>query len=276
MNAELEPEQERHARRGVAVGFLAMVPLFATYEIGVALGGSASPRNTSELLLGAVLVFLDDHATAVRVTLLVGLALWAFVHARIAGVRILRAVLRTFLEGVACAVALGPLLLLLVGLFGLTAADLHLDGTPPGEPPELGRVARLAGAGAWEEIVFRVGVYSLVFVLALRGLRALGIGRPEDGDEEEPEERGGPARWMSDATALVLSSLAFAAFHLDSFTRFLGVGGESFDGAVFAWRACAGACLALIFRWRGPGVCAWGHGLFNLALVLGAGPGVLD
>ena len=33
--------------------------------------------------------------------------------------------------------------------------------------------------------------------------------------------------------------------------------------------------LALLFLWRGPGVAAWTHGLFNFALILGAGPEVL-
>ena len=32
--------------------------------------------------------------------------------------------------------------------------------------------------------------------------------------------------------------------------------------------------LGLLFRWRGVGVTAWTHGLFNLALLLGAGPDV--
>ena len=42
------------------------------------------------------------------------------------------------------------------------------------------------------------------------------------------------------------------------------------------WRLLAGILLAGLFRWRGLGVCAWAHGLFNLGLVLGAGPGVFQ
>ena len=68
--------------------------------------------------------------------------------------------------------------------------------------------------------------------------------------------------------------MIFAAFHLDVVTRLLGVGGEDFDRGLFLWRLLAGLSLAALFRWRGLAVAAWAHGLFNGALLLGAGPGV--
>ena len=40
--------------------------------------------------------------------------------------------------------------------------------------------------------------------------------------------------------------------------------------------ALAGILLGLLFRWRGPGVAAWSHGLFNLALLLGIDPDVVS
>ena len=70
------------------------------------------------------------------------------------------------------------------------------------------------------------------------------------------------------------SAAFFAAFHLAPFVGWLGRGGESFDAAVFSYRFLAGLLLALVFRWRGPGVAAWTHGWFNLALLIGAGPDV--
>jgi hypothetical protein len=36
-----------------------------------------------------------------------------------------------------------------------------------------------------------------------------------------------------------------------------------------------GLALGLIFRWRGPGVAAWAHALFNVALWIGIDPDVI-
>ena len=51
-------------------------------------------------------------------------------------------------------------------------------------------------------------------------------------------------------------------------------GGEVFSAPVFTWRLAAGILLGLLFRWRGIGAAAWAHGIFNLALSIGAGPDV--
>ncbi len=257
---ETESEGEpRAGRRGVALGFLAMVPLFLAYELGVHAAGAGGPRNAAELFLGRALVFLSAYETAVRIAFLAGCAIWAFVRVRLDGLRLGRSILRVGLEGVLGALALGPLLVLLCGLFDLSPADLGLDAA--GEDLDLARAGRLLGAGAWEEILFRVGLYSLVFLLTIRLVRFLGAG-------------GHASRLAAELTALAASSLAFAAFHLDALSRLLGIDGEPYDGRLFLWRTLAGALLAVVFRWRGPGVAAWTHGLFNLALVLGSGPGV--
>ena len=84
----------------------------------------------------------------------------------------------------------------------------------------------------------------------------------------------GAARWGAELVGLLGSSVAFAAFHLEVAVAWLGVGGEEFHPAVFTYRVLAGVLLGLLFRWRGPGTAAWAHGLFNLALLLGASPDV--
>jgi hypothetical protein len=245
------------------VGLLAMAPLFAAYEVGVAQGGPDGPRNVAELALGRALAFLSAHDTAVRIAFLAGALLVAFVQVRLAGLPLLRALLRAVLEGVGFALALGPLLLVALALIGVGADELGLAGRAPGAPVELARAARAFGAGAWEELLFRVGGYSALFVMARGVAGFLGAG-----------ETAG--RWISEGSAVLGSALLFAAGHLDAATRLLGIEGEPFDAGVFLWRSVAGVFLAGLFRWRGPGVAAWSHGLFNLALILGSGPGVLS
>ncbi len=249
--------------RGVAVGLLAMAPLFAAYEVGVWRAGPDGPRNVAELALGRAFVFLSADATAVRIAFVGGALLVAFVQVRVAGLPLARALLRALLEGIGFALALGPLLLLALAACGVSAQDLGLEPRAAGAAVDAARAARAFGAGAWEELLFRVGGYSALFVLARGVFGFFGAG-------------DGAGRWLAEGWALLGSSLLFAAGHLDAATRFVGIQGEAFDAGVFLWRTVAGIFLAGLFRWRGPGVAAWSHGLFNLALILGSGPGVLS
>jgi hypothetical protein len=54
------------------------------------------------------------------------------------------------------------------------------------------------------------------------------------------------------------------------------VTGEPFDSSTFTWRFLGGCLLGALQRWRGLGVVAWTHALFNLAMLLGAGPAELQ
>ena len=171
------------------------------------------------------------------------------------------ALLRLVAEGGAAALVLGPVLVGLLSFFDASGLTWDLPAGPVLAEPRMEHVARLVGAAAWEECFFRLMGFSLVFLVVLRLLEFLGVPR-------------GGGRWVAELVALLGSSVFFAAFHLEPLQRWLGRGGESFDSAVFLWRLLAGLLLAALFRWRGLGVSAWAHGLFNLGLALGAGPGV--
>jgi hypothetical protein len=245
----------------VAVGFVAMAPLLVAYEAGLALGGPAGPRNFAELLCGRPLAFLGEREAVARIAILAVLLAVAFVQARLGGLPLGRLVVRIPLEGAACGLALGPLLLIALVPFDLGAADLGLvERAPPGGV-ELDRALRAFGAGAWEELVFRVGAFSAIFVFARSVAEFLGASSAW-------------GRWISEVVAALGSALAFAACHLDRVMGLVGLTGEAWDPRVFLWRVLAGLFLAALFRWRGPGVAAWCHGAFNLALLLGSGPGV--
>lgn len=245
----------------LSLGLLAMLPLLLAYEL--ALGAQdLAPRNTSELLLlrGARLLPFDERDLRI-----LGLALASTGAALLCFRRrspLLPGLLRIVLEGILFAILLGPLLALAMRWLPGEVGRLEVSPLPPPTPPGPAEAAAAFGGAAYEELVFRVGLFSLGFLAAQQVLRFFGAG-----------ER--TARSAARGIALAASSLAFAAFHLDLCTRWLGPGGEAFSAPVFAWRACAGLALCSIFLWRGPGVAAWTHGLFNFALLLGAGPEVL-
>jgi len=256
-------------QRSLSLGLIAMLPLLVAYELGAlgalrALGalGAGATRNAAEKALFQAVELSGLSVEPVRRTALVAVALLAAAVCFRRRVALGPGVLRIVLEGLAGAVLLGPALALAMEGLGAAGSVRALGATPAGRAPELARAAVACGGAAYEEILFRVATYALLFVLLRRAGRFLGLSRAV-------------ARWAGELGGLLGSSILFAAFHLAAFTSWLGPGGEAFSPAAFTWRALAGILLALLFRWRGPGVAAWSHGLFNLALFIGAGPEVL-
>jgi hypothetical protein len=251
-----EASDARALSRGLAFGFLAMVPLFVLYELGTAGSGQ---RSAAELVLLRPLAPLGDQLPFVRVALLAGLAALALAWCVRRHLALGPRLVRVPVEGLLGALFLGPATVLLMQVFA--AAPLAVAGEASGGVPTFERAAFVAGAAAYEEVVFRVGLFSLVWLVTRRVLAWLGAG-----------DRA--ARWSAEVLAPVGSALLFAAFHLEAFLGLFGPGGEPFDLALFSWRTFAGVLLALLFRWRGPGVAAWTHACFNVSLLLGAGPRV--
>ncbi len=243
----------------LALGFLALSPLILVYEVAVA-REFHGPRSTAELALFRLLEVFGPNADPVRWLLLIvvgALALRSCVKRHLG---LGPALLRVAVEGALGALVIGPVLIGLVHLLGDWVPPPDLGGDPS-HAPRAARAAFVIGAGAYEELLFRVGAYSLLYLAGGAVFRFLG-------------PQGPLARWGAEVTGLLGSSLLFAAFHLEAFTAWLGPGGEAFEQSIFTWRLFAGILLGLLFRWRGVGVAGWTHGLFNLALLLGAGPDV--
>lgn len=253
---------ERIRDRGVALGYLALLPLLLAYEWGC----EGRYRSVAEIVAFLPLARATSAFPVIRTTILLLLGFVAAVHVhRTAkdrhGAALLPRVWRIVLEGAVAALGLGPGLLLLLAIFGerATASDLGLAGQ--NQAPALRTAAFLAGGAAWEEIVFRIGVQSLVYLLVARAARFLA---------DDPRF----VRGAAEAVSIGASAAIFAASHLAVVTQVLGPGGAPYDPVVFTWRLAAGILLAVLFRWRGPGVAAWAHALFDVYLAFGGGPAV--
>lgn len=259
--AEREASAQRTAGTGLALGWIAMAPLFCAYEWGLAHSASGL-RNTGERLVLLAFEPLGDAERWARWCVIAAGIVVAALVSRARGVSIRAGVARIVLEGLACAVLLGPALLGLLALASRWLPRLDVAWQPVSAPP-LDTAALLLGGAAWEELCFRVGGYGIAFLLARAACGAAGIG-----------DRA--SNLIAEGVGLSLSSAVFAAAHLRRFTGWLGPGGAEFDAALFTWLALAGILLGLIFRLRGPGVAAWAHGLFNVALLAGVDPDVLS
>lgn len=141
---------------------------------------------------------------------------------------------RMYVESIALAV---PLLLL-----NLSAPLTSVKGGSLGLPT--GVLAELAlgiGAGIYEELVFRLLLVTLIFLI---GVDLLGL----------------PAKMVA-VVGIVLSALVFSAHHHPP----LGI--EPFALGRFVFRSLAGLYLAVIFWYRGYGPAAGCHAAYNIVLV---------
>ncbi|MEW6072684.1 MAG: CPBP family glutamic-type intramembrane protease [Planctomycetota bacterium] len=247
----------------LAPGLLAAAPLFALYEWGLAAGGVAAGRNGAELVLTAVLRPAGPHLALARGIAVAALVAGAFLVTRRREAALGRALLATVGQGALAALVLGPLLVGLTSLLDVSPLARGFGASEASAVPALAQAARVGGAAVWEELLYRLGGHSLAYLALRRLLSFLGA-------------TGVAGHLVAELGAILGSSLAFAALHLAAFTAPIGVGGEPFEGPVFLWRCLAGILLAGLYRWRGLGVAAWAHGLFNLALLLGADPGVFQ
>ena len=219
MSADDDP-REPAPIRSVAVGFLAMVPLFLAYEWAVA-AADGSVRNAGELVLTRPLAFLASHEHGARRLVLLGVSIAALALCRKREWRVGGTLARTGAEGIVAAFLFGPVLMWIGSLFPDAVPRVGLPTGPPAELPSLDRGAFAVGAGAWEELVFRLGAYSLAWLAARHTARFF------------LAERG--ARISAEVFALAASALLFAAFHLEGMVSWLGRGGSP-----STWRASPG------------------------------------
>jgi hypothetical protein len=252
-----------HARRRLSIALLAMMPLFVIYEASRAAVAAEGHnwRTTAEVLFSEPIELLGGGAEW-RWLLLAIVAVAALVRAWKLGVNWGEGVLWSMLEGGAIGILLGPLMMLLLGgVFGWLP-EAQLGASAASVAPPISRAGLKLSGAVWEELLFRFVVLAAVYQLGRWLFSFL---------DREDNER---SRWPAEVLAIAVSSLAFAASHLEVVVGWLGYGGETYEFTLFAWRAFAGLLLAAIARSRGLGVAAWAHAMFNLGLILGSGPGV--
>jgi len=209
---------------------LALVPLFFLYHLGLLL----APRAANGVDFFTRLSGLLLHHSTLLYLLLLGLLMGAYLLwlRSMPGRRFIdsRRLGLTLAESALYATLMGPLAALLLN-------RLHLLGAVPSLQGPLEKIVASAGAGLYEELVFRLGaIWLFVKLLAGRSRR----------------------NWLRLLLALLLSALAFSAAH------YLGPGAEPFLWASFAFRLVLGLVLGVIFLWRGLDTAAYSHFLYDL------------
>ena len=235
--------------RTATYGFLAALPLFVLYEVGILLatGGTGAVRVGADVWIKTLLASLGatgTQALAVGV-LAAGLAVFWSERTRRPAI-----VPKYFAWIVAEALLYAVVLAYVVG--GATAflfADVS-SGAPAALMAQLARLdlgtqlALSIGAGLYEELVFRV--------LLVGGL-ALALGRL--------------TRWSRRDAYLVAAVVGAAVF---SGVHHVGAYGDPFTVEVFTFRFLFGLALNGVFLVRGFALAAWAHALYDVLVVTGS------
>ena len=238
------------ATRTPTYGFLAALPLFVLYEVGVLAtnGGSAAQvRVGADVWLKTLLAWfgVGGWAALGGIVLLIGIGV--FVAERTRRPAIVPAYFGGIVgESLVYALVLAALVGGVVGaLFGGALWPAALPAMAQmGIPGGLGmQLALSIGAGLYEELVFRV---LLVGGLAwgLRRVVKLPAGRAL-------------------LVAAVVGAVVFSAVH------HLGPYGEAFTLSAFTFRFLFGLALNGVFLVRGFALAAWTHALYDVLVVSG-------
>lgn len=107
-----------------------------------------------------------------------------------------------------------------------------------------GQVVRFVGAGVYEEVLFRLGLFSGLVLL----IRCAFI-----------------PKLLAVGLAAVLGSLAFAAAH------HIGPAGEPITAPVFLFRTAAGVVFTAVYATRGLGVAVGAHAGYNILVGVSVG-----
>jgi Type II CAAX prenyl endopeptidase Rce1-like len=111
---------------------------------------------------------------------------------------------------------------------------------PPGGSGVFSGVVMSLGAGFYEEIAFRVGLFGLGALILRRVLAA------------------GPKRLVAVCAWAVCAAMVFSGWH------YVGELGDSFELSSFVFRAVCGLVLTAIYALRGFAPAVWTHALYDI------------
>ncbi len=225
------------ASQDPAVTFLFLLPLALIH-----LSGWKLAKSGAFSLVESVFRWFGSPAYWVLGITLAVFCLWAIGRIREQGLAWRGGSALIFLEGLLWGVALGPVLQLLMEQIPLIMQD------GGGSVPTLhGALALAAGAGLYEELLFRAVLLGGLFILLKAGFYSIGW------------REAGPI--ISLVLAFVVSSALFAFAHTWG-------NPSAMDTVPLIYRFLAGILLGILFSFRGLAVVAWAHASYDALLIL--------
>ncbi len=229
--------------KGLLYSFLAALPLFIIYEVLILLTAPTTEvmvRISVDVWFKQLLQMFGLDALNISLLLVLIAGVFILIRKR----RELNE-LRLSYFGIMLVESL--LLAILVALISSTLTQLILPGMAEqstGLVVQLSYVQEFAlslGAGLYEELFFRVLLVSFFIWIFSKWF--------------------GAKSWASYTSAILLSAVLFSAVH------YTGNMGDPFTMSSFLFRFLFGVILNGIYVWRGFGVAAWTHALYDVIVI---------
>ncbi len=131
--------------------------------------------------------------------------------------------------------------LLMGPVAGLLLSKLHVLGPSLDKMGPIDRIVASAGAGFYEELIFRL--------VALGGFLKLA-------------KNYKMKKWLAVFLGVTITSLIFSSVH------YIGAGSDPFDMGSFVYRAVLGCFLSGIFLLRGFATAVWSHALYDVYVMV--------
>lgn len=219
--------------------FLVSIPLFLLYELLIVISqpsGEAIVRISVDVWIKSLFTYLGLNAMSFSLLLLliIGSVILFRERERLKTVRFAYFPV-LLLEAAFYAIIVAMISQSLVSLLlNMAASD------PINSLSMIEKIALSLGAGLYEELFFRVIlVTSLIWVFT----KMMG------------------KKWAGITAAVLLSALLFSAVH------YIGSMGDAFTIGSFLYRFLFGLILNGIYVWRGFGVAAWTHAIYDIMVI---------
>lgn len=229
--------------------YLISLPLLFIYELLIYLlqpePGEAIVRLTADIWIKSLFAYTGYNTLLITLLVVVLLGGYVFIRERNAGIpfRASHFVLMLF-ESLLFAIGLAFVISTLVDqMFEMVPAQVFAI-VPVLQEADISRMQMFAlslGAGLYEELVFRVILVSALLYL-FRLLFA--------------------ERWLQYTGAVLTGAMIFSAVH------YMGALGDPFTLSSFTFRFLFGVALNLVYIYRGFGIAAWTHSLYNVMVFL--------
>ncbi|MAL18226.1 MAG: CPBP family intramembrane metalloprotease [Balneola sp.] len=219
--------------------FLVSLPLFILYEFLIIISqpeGDAIVRISVDVWIKSLFTYLGVNAVSfsLLVVVIVGLFIIYRERDRLKTLKFSYFPI-LILESTIYAIVVAMISQSLVSLV------LNLAASDPIETlTMMQKLALSLGAGLYEELFFRV-ILVTAFILVFTKI----LGK----------------KWAGVTAAVVLSALLFSAVH------YIGDMGDAFTMGSFLYRFLFGLILNGIYVWRGFGVAAWTHAIYDIMVI---------
>ncbi len=234
------------ATRSATYGFLAALPLFVIYEVGILMANSGqmmSIRVGADVWLKRLLAWFGGTgwmALGVAVLIIGGVIYWSERDNRppIRPRYFWQIIAESAIYAIVLAFLVGGVVGLLFGMWTVPdamAQTMQRIGLPH-------QLALSIGAGLYEELVFRVILVGGLFLLVHRFV---------------------PKRTTAYIVAAIIGAFIFSLVH------YTGALGDPFRVSSFMFRFLFGLALNGVFLVRGFAVAAWTHALYDVFVVAG-------